>query len=120
MAINFISGGTSQNVTGETLFSVGSNVKQGVLINPSGYSVDGTIFTVDRAQGSLNPVANPGLRTERVPNAPSGYDVDGNATYGDGKRNVVNSINKDLSFFNPTVEFNRPLGPSGVYYSSLT
>ncbi len=68
-----------------------------------------------------------GTVNDRAPNVPSGYAANGVATYGSGKRNVVNLI---LSPVTPSGDTSRgagdkftylvPLAPTNKAYNSLT
>jgi len=120
MAINYIDG--SATTPNSANFAGTSPVVLGTFVfeHPALDTPDDTILGNQLAFGATNPEVRAGSLSDRAPNAPSGYDVNGNPTYGSGPLNRVTTWKADHSL-GPSGSFRifSPRGPTKGLYTSL-
>lgn len=85
-------------------------------------TVNQNILGVDPVLGQPDPSLPRGSISDRVlPVTPSGYDVNGLPTFGDGKVNLITTWASDYAVgASGSLRYNTPLGPQKKLYSGLT
>ena len=120
MATNYINGIPKNNSAGFSYLG-SSKVKLGTYNITKFGTPKQDIMGVNVKLGSLNARRNIGFVSDRAPNVPSGFTVNGAPTYGQGKLNRNTTFPTDYSTGHPLEKFNYflPLKPTGKKYTDL-
>ncbi len=122
MAITYLSSPNRDDLAGSTYLGKSTAPLGYISRGPAaGTRVGDRVRGIDLSLGSYDQHSHSLFLSDRAPNKPSGYDTEGNPTYGQGEQNVNTTFNADYSFASPRAKFTyaRPSRPSGVEFGAL-